>query len=890
MFQTNNLGLISQISNLLPGWYSTGSYFWAKSIAELFPTLVFSTTYSFLIYYLSGQVYEQDRLLGYMLLIVMGYMVAEVYGHIIGIVLQNFPQIAVMAAIGLIASMSTFSNYFVLIADLPVFLQYISDFSYLKYIFNSALILVYGLNRCSAQEKSIIMLKYNLTDDMLINNYYKLLVNAIFVRIITLIILYLKTETKISLNLFKKRSRSTDSSPDNSIELKNNNNKLGIDKMFFDRKMSMALNQISIRVTSPDGTESERENNVSEQGKTKICIAWIDLTISIPKSLFNDQKVILRQINGFFEFGTLNALMGSSGAGKTTLLKAINGLYSDYLTEETVIRLSASQRIRPCFVTQNQKDHILTGLTASQAMTYASKLKNHDQGFNHKMNVEEIMFELLISDTFDTNVENCSGGEQKRLVIAMELTSKVKPNLLCIDEPTSGLDSNAAEVLVKCLKKLSKHHNICVITSIHQPNTDILMMFDKLYVLSRGGHSVYSGRPQQLSQYLDECDIECTDTQLPIEVLLKQSCNDLNDTNVERMVEKTRNQEKQLIESRAPNETLVFHNGIRRLSKRFYIRDLWLLLKRGLTYNLRFYWKISVLQLIIHVIFALMLRVLFHSDIGHPTGCVSFEEDFNNTCAKSESKIREENQLMLNLKFNFYVMICAVFFTVTATVFSFAMDLKMFINEQRNGWYSTGVYYWSKTLIELITQTIIIVIFSFVVDLYDAKNSMFYNYAIYLTIGALEVQSLGQVMGILTADDPQLGVFALVGCFVFSFLFCNVLIPVKELHYSLQVLSNFASLKLLFESVMILFYGLGRCSDREFSLILFLLDVEDKDLYINLQLLVVQFFIFRAIALTILLLKVSPFVNNKEERIERELIVEQLKQQFSALDRSQINF
>jgi ABC-2 type transport system ATP-binding protein len=53
----------------------------------------------------------------------------------------------------------------------------------------------------------------------------------------------------------------------------------------------------------------------------------------------------------------------------------------------------------------------------------------------------------MISDIIDNKIEKCSGGEQKRIVIASELTSFIKPNLLCIDEPTSGLDSNAAEVV-----------------------------------------------------------------------------------------------------------------------------------------------------------------------------------------------------------------------------------------------------------------------------------------------------------------------------------------------------------------------------------------------------------------------------------------------------------
>ena len=66
---------------------------------------------------------------------------------------------------------------------------------------------------------------------------------------------------------------------------------------------------------------------------------------------------------------------------------------------------------------------------------------------NHENIVKNLMNELLIGDICDTNVENCSGGEQKRIVLGMELTSHIMPNLICIDEPTSGLDSNAAEVV-----------------------------------------------------------------------------------------------------------------------------------------------------------------------------------------------------------------------------------------------------------------------------------------------------------------------------------------------------------------------------------------------------------------------------------------------------------
>ena len=512
---------------------------------------------------------------------------------------------------------------------------------------------------------------------------------CVVTRLLALIVLYSKTETRISLSSLKMfNKQKTESDEEIEMKINNKNNK---NKVFFDRKMSIAVTKVYMNRSSDDielesDSDSEENNNNSNENQKKlISIAWTDLTLCIPKTLFTDQKVILKQINGFFEFGTINALMGPSGAGKTTLLNTINGFYTEYLTNETTILLSKFRKIRTCFITQNQKDHILTGLTAKQSVTYASKLKNSDKNFDHKTNVDTIMKELLLTNTSDTNVEDCSGGEQKRLVIAMELTTGLKPNLLCIDEPTSGLDSNAADVVIRILKRLSKNHNICVITSIHQPNNDLLHLFDKLYVLSKGGHCIYSSEPQRLSQHLVDCGIQCTKAQIPIEVLLKYSCNEFNDKNVEQMMERTKIYEKAVIESRSTEEVMVYPDGIKILSKRFFIWDLWLLLKRGLTYNFRFYWKILLMQFFIYVIFAFLLRLLYNPNIGIPSGCVSFDDDFNNTCAKTDQKLAEEERLATNLKYNFYIMICVVFFTMTATVLTFAMDIKLFLNEHRNG-------------------------------------------------------------------------------------------------------------------------------------------------------------------------------------------------------------
>ena len=65
--------------------------------------------------------------------------------------------------------------------------------------------------------------------------------------------------------------------------------------------------------------------------------------------------------------------------------------------------------------------------------------------FDHISNVQKLLTDLTLNDCADTLLSDCSGGQQKRIVVALELTAKIKPNIICIDEPTSGLDSNAAE-------------------------------------------------------------------------------------------------------------------------------------------------------------------------------------------------------------------------------------------------------------------------------------------------------------------------------------------------------------------------------------------------------------------------------------------------------------
>lgn len=146
------------------------------------------------------------------------------------------------------------------------------------------------------------------------------------------------------------------------------------------------------------------------------------------------------------------------------------------------------------------------------------------------------MDELGLKSIEHVYVNDLSGGEQKRLSIAIELIDN--PKIIFLDECTTGLDSSATTQCIVLLKKLAMSGRT-IICTIHQPSAMIFKLFDYVYGLA-DGKCIYMGSSQNLVQYLSDLELACPPTYSPADYLLEIATND-NGTINHRLSEKIMN-------------------------------------------------------------------------------------------------------------------------------------------------------------------------------------------------------------------------------------------------------------------------------------------------------------------------------------------------------------
>ena len=206
--------------------------------------------------------------------------------------------------------------------------------------------------------------------------------------------------------------------------------------------------------------------------------------------------------------GELLAIMGGSGTGKTTLLSLLNGTLRPQEGSITINGHDISEpKAKDLIGFVPQDDLLIEELTVYQNLWFTAKLCFEgmpDEDIDRR--VMKTLKDLGLDAAKDLKVGSAinkyiSGGQRKRLNIALELIRE--PAVLFLDEPTSGLSSADTEKVINLLKEQTLKGKLIVV-NIHQPSSDVYKLFDRLWLLDKGGYPVFDGNPIDAITYFKE--------------------------------------------------------------------------------------------------------------------------------------------------------------------------------------------------------------------------------------------------------------------------------------------------------------------------------------------------------------------------------------------------
>ncbi|XP_063244675.1 ATP-binding cassette sub-family G member 4-like, partial [Bacillus rossius redtenbacheri] len=160
-----------------------------------------------------------------------------------------------------------------------------------------------------------------------------------------------------------------------------------------------------------------------------------------------------------------------------------------------------------------QEDLLQPRLTALEALQVAADLKLGREltAPQRAAAVEELLGCMSLKECCDTRTERLSGGQRKRLSVALELVNN--PPVIFLDEPTTGLDVVTMKKCIMFLKTLARQGRTIVCT-VHQPSSSLFRQFDNVLVLARG-RCVYHGSPGHVVHFLEAVDLPCPTSHNP---------------------------------------------------------------------------------------------------------------------------------------------------------------------------------------------------------------------------------------------------------------------------------------------------------------------------------------------------------------------------------------
>lgn len=220
------------------------------------------------------------------------------------------------------------------------------------------------------------------------------------------------------------------------------------------------------------------------------------------------KRLLLKDIDLTIRPGELVMVLGGSGAGKTTFFNAVMGYEKAQGTISKdgidIYKNYDSMKYEIGFVPQQDWLRLEDTVEATLANAAEMKLPKDITDEEREKRVDGVLNELGLEREKESLVEKLSGGQRKRLSIAVEYIAN--PSLFFLDEPDSGLDGVMARHLMESLRDIaSQEKTVLVIT--HSPDR-VIDLFDKVIVLAKGnedniGHLTFYGSPREAQEFFE---------------------------------------------------------------------------------------------------------------------------------------------------------------------------------------------------------------------------------------------------------------------------------------------------------------------------------------------------------------------------------------------------
>ncbi|KAJ8688399.1 hypothetical protein QAD02_024194 [Eretmocerus hayati] len=527
-------------------------------------------------------------------------------------------------------------------------------------------------------------------------------------------------------------------------------------------------------------------------------LVFSGITYKVSLGPWQGSKEILHGINGRLPSRQLIALMGPSGAGKSTLLDVLSG-YRITGVEGTVyvngrVRNLETFRRSSAYITQDDRLQLLLTVLENMRVAADLKLGTNIPKYEKETIIEEILSTLGLYEHMSTLAGRLSGGQRKRLSIALELVNN--PTVLFLDEPTTGLDSSSCMQVCNLLKMLSRQGKT-IICTIHQPSATMFQLFDQVYVLAKG-ECLYQGATSNLLPYLESLKLPCPMYHNPADYVIELACGEYGEDKIEALIQGSQNGRSDkwfdnpnaLLDAktlRALNPlSKTKGKGSKSHQPTSQFNQIMVLMKRSCI-KIKRDTTLTHLRILVNISIGLMLGVLF-IDAGN----------------SAKRMIHIWNLL-------FGCLIHHMMTTMMLTVLTFPTEMSNLQKEHFNRWYSLKSYYISTTLMDIPVLVLCCFIFSSIVYFMSSQPYESVRFGMFFSISLLVAfiaQSFGLLIG--SAFDVVNGTFLAPTLSVPMMMFAGFGVALKDMPGYLNWGTYISYLRYGLEGYVNAIYGMMR--------------------------------------------------------------------------------